>query len=1137
MRLHHVAMKFDKPNIHFLIMRLTFILLLAATFHVSAYSYAQRISLTVKEATLEAVLLSIQKQSGYDFLFKSEYFSRSRPVTLDVKDQSIDEVLPLLMKSQPFDYKITGHIVTLIPRNDPDDSSPGLQQQAVRGKVTDSLGTPLEGVSVTVQGTSRGTVTNANGVFRIRAAAAEILMFQHIGFEPRGIMAGDGADLEIVLSAVRKDLDEVVVIGYGEVRKSDITGAVSSVKIGDEAKQRPAVAVSDLLVGKAAGVQIMNNSGIPGSEITFNIRGVSSFSDHQPLIVIDGVPVEAGSWGPSVEEGGIQGGALRPMVTNNGLASLNPNDIESIEILKDASATAIYGSRASNGVVLITTKAGVAGQDRIEYNFNVSTTGLARKYDMLNSADYMNFYNEASENAGVDIPFPQDSLYDQRVLENRDWQDLVYQQALAMDHQVSLTGGDERSTYRIIGNYNNSEGLVETSKFQRYGARVNYDRNFSKKLKFAVRSFYSESTSNAIPHSIVGAGNAANISIVSSALGFPPYQNVEWDSGIPEEDQNHPLTLLYDRFDTYKKRTLLGNVNLTYTILKGLSMKLNASYNKDDINRDLYYGQSTVLGRIGPNGYATVFNVDNSNYLVEYTLNFNRQFGKHRINAFAGYTWQEWANRSTTNSASDFPSDATRHYNFNLANVIRKPILQFSNYALASYIGRAVYSFDNRYVITATGRYDGSTRLAAQNRWAFFPSVGISWNAGSERFMKGQQLFSDLKLRASWGLSGNQVIPPGSSQAIFGVKQAVFGNQVPVGYIPTRFENNTLHWETASGWNWGVDMAFWKNRLHATVDYYIKDTRDQLGNYPMSITTGFSGYATNLGRIRNQGLEAEIGADLLTKTFKWNISGNISFNRNKVLDLGDLAEITQTRTFSNISFPIWASRVGQPMYMLQGFLIDGVYQTQEEADSGPVDGVEPNGPGSFRFVDVNGDNAIDDNDVVDLGSPFPDYTFGITNNLSYKSFGMSMLITGTMGQEIANLVRYRMDGLRALGNWNMSQEAYDNRWTGPGSSNRYAAPSVRGNPFNGRMTNYIVEDGSFIRLRSLTFTYQFPLERMGIRKVQQLKLFVTGTNLITITDYKGYDPEVSTSGSTAPGVDSYTAPPGRTFTAGVNIMF
>src|SRR5690606_30491946 len=255
----------------------------------------------------------------------------------------------------------------------------------------------------------------------------------------------------------------------------------------------------------------------------------------------------------------------------------------------------------------------------------------------------------------------------------------------------------------------------------------------------------------------------------------------------------------------------------------------------------------------------------------------------------------------------------------------------------------------------------------------------------------------------------NQVIPPGSSQAIFGVKQAVFGNQVPVGYIPTRFENNTLHWETSSGWNWGVDMAFWKNRLHATVDYYIKDTRDQLGNYPMSITTGFSGYATNLGRIRNQGLEAEIGADLLTKTFKWNISGNISFNRNKVLDLGDLAEITQTRTFSNISFPIWASRVGQPMYMLQGFLIDGVYQTQEEANNGPVDGVEPNAPGSFRFVDVNGDQVIDDGDVVDLGSPFPDYTFGVTNNLSYKSFGMSMLITGTMGQEIANLVRYRMD--------------------------------------------------------------------------------------------------------------------------------
>lgn len=987
--------------------------------------------------------------------------------------------------------------------------------------------------------------TNQSGAFTITPVFINRkynMYFSHVGYTSdtivnRSFPKSFNQEIVIRLKELKDVMDEVVVVGYGELKKSDVTGAISSIKIGDEAKNRPVSNLAELIQGKASGVQIINNSGMPGSSITFNIRGVSSFSDNSPLVIIDGVPVPADNYSQSSDDGGLVGSSLRPMVTNSQLATLNPNDVESIEILKDASSTAIYGSRASNGVVLITTKKGKQGRDRIEYNFNITSTELTKQYEVLNSKEYMDYVNEAYENDGKAVPYPHDSLYDQRVLTSRDWQDMIFQKGVSMDHQLSFSGGDAKTKYSVTANYNSAEGRIITSRFQRYSVRANLERKISNRLSLSLGTSYTEAISNAVPHSVAGGGTSNELGVMTMALAYQPFRSEDWETLDIVADRQNPLALIYNRTDVYKNRSLSGRATLTYNILKGLNFKLNTSFFSYIGDRDFYSGHRTALGRNGPNGYAAVFNNRNYNYLAEYTFNYNRQFKKHRINAVAGYTWQDWKNRGLIASAADFPSDATLYYNFNLANIINRPSQSFSNYSLASYLGRAVYSYDNRYVLTLTGRYDGSTRLAKGNQWSFFPSVGASWNVTSEQFMKSQAIFKNLKFRASWGQSGNQVISPGSSQLTLFTNKAVFGNNIVVGYLPGNLANDQLRWETTSAWNWGTDMEFVNGRVRFSADYYIKDTKDQLGNYPLPMSTSYGSIPTNLGKIRNQGLDMDLSVDLIKRKIEWTFSGNISFNRNKILDLGDLDEIITSRVYNDMSIPFQISQVGQSMYNFRGFLVDGIYQSQQEVDDGPVDTAVPNTPGSLKFVDTNGDGEINEKDIVILGSPLPKYTFGITNDLSYKSFSLNALITSSMGNKIANLVRYRLEGMVATSLWNITKEAYDNRWTGEGSSNSYGKPTVTGTPFNGRFTNSLLEDGSYVRLKSVTLGYQLPLRQMKMNRLQGVRVFVTGTNLITITKYKGYDPEVSTSGSTAPGVDNYTMPQGRSYTAGINVQF
>lgn len=1029
------------------------------------------------------------------------------------------------------------------------------QTITVKGTVRDITNDPLIGVTLQViEATTdtKGTTTDVSGNFTLTNISPNArLRVSYVGMKTRIVEVNGRTSLNIILDEDQELLEEVIIHGYGNLTRDEETSSIASIKVEEMAKERHIVSVSDLIQGQAAGVQIVNNAGLPGSEITFNIRGVGSFSTHSPLVVIDGVIIDGGSYSGGSTGGDISEVSVSPFLGNSSLANLNPNDIASIEILKDASATAIYGSRASNGVVLITTKEGVPGKNKIEYNFNLSSTKLTRQYDLLGSREYMDYYNEAyatEEERGTlspntNYPYPE-KAYEENLLINTNWQDQVFQTALSMDHQLSISGGDKIAQYLISGGYTNLEGIIKTSKMERYSTRFNYNRMLSDKVRMIVNLTYTDTENHAVPHSVPAAANQAALSVISSALSRQPFNRdfTEDDLYRFEDDINNPLALIYGKKDVYRSKNLLGRLNLSYEPIQGLIFRMNTSYTGRINTRDTYFGRSTVTGKNAPNGYAMLWDNEVNTYIGEYTATYNRRLtSKSRMNLVTGFTWQETTGRAKSISATDFPSDDLLYYNLSLANSVRKPVTSFSPESkLASFIGRAVYSHSGKYVLAFSGRYDGSSRLAPGNRWNFFPSFSGAWNMERENFIRRYNLFSQMKIRASVGTTGSQAIGAGSSQEIYSATPGAFGNNVIVGYIPGRFANPNLKWERTYQWNVGVDLGIMRDRVKFTANYYNRESIDLIGSVPIPASTGYGSYRGNMGKIRNNGLEFEGSAQIFEVTKNtpgWDISANISFNRNKILSLGDVQERGASRNYFG-SVTTHRSREGGPMYMFEGYLVEGVYQTQEEADAGPRDEAAPiNYPGAHKFVDTNGDGYINTADLVELGSPFPDYIFGITNIFTYKNFQLSAFINGSVGNKIANLTRYRMDGLVATNRWNTSREAYENAWRGEGTTNTYTRPVLTANqPYNGRFTNLILEDGTYVRLKNVTISYQIPLTRLGIDFASSAKVFATGTNLITITNYSGYDPEVSGAGSTSPGVDFYTAPQGKTFTFGLNII-
>lgn len=1012
------------------------------------------------------------------------------------------------------------------------------QSITITGKVLDR-GEPMVGVTVSVKGTSTGTVTNMEGKYTINVPNTKsVLVFSFLGYKTEEIKVENQRKIDVAMKESSVVMEEVVVVGYGVVAKSDHTGSVSTLNTKDIAESH-VTSIEQMLQGQMSGVQITQNSGGTGSGITFNIRGVTSITgSNQPLIVIDGYPIDSDNSSVKSSDGS-QSGYLSELGEDNALANLNPNDIASIEVLKDASSTAIYGSRGANGVVLITTKRGAPGKGKITYNFRYDISNVPKKIELLNTEEYIAYSNEGFQNStGADDPrYDTPEKIAQAMRVNTNWQDLIFRTAHTQNHQLSFTGGSQGLRYALMAGYYGQEGVVRNSRFDRGSVRINLDRDFNKKFKMGF------SMSGVISQNKAAAQSSNNaepsMSVITGALKYRPTQSRPTDDELVDEvGVGNPLTLIELAEDKNRVVRIMANIFGEYTIIPGLTAKVRGGVDNSESHRDFYHPRGTTLGNL-EGGYAYSGDVDAFNYSLEYTLNLNKTFRKkHRVNAVAGYQWQQWQKRTQGLNAANFPNDNLKYHDLNSAASFTAPKTRRNESSLASWFGRVNYSFDRRYLFTFTGRADGSSRLAPSNRWSFFPSVALGWNVHNEKFMSSLDFLSELKLRGSYGLSGNQSIGIGATQSSLISATGVINQEMMTAYTSGNIPNSSLGWETTRQWNFGVDLLIWDERVRFTFNYYHKTTDDLLISLAIPPSNALNTYNTNQGTIVNKGYEFDLGVKILDSKFKWFLNGNLSINRNEVKSLGGLNEIMGSPFKAVESQTLHIARVGQPLGSFYGYRIIGIYQNEEEiaADKAAAPGTTP---GMFKYKNLNDDNVIDDKDREIIGNPFPKFTFGITNNLSWNNFDLSFLIQGSIGQDVINAARFYLDDLSVVaGSYaNVRREAYENRWTGPGTSNKYPKITNASKSFDSRFTDFIVEDASFIRLKNVTLSYTIP--RKWVSFMDNLKLFVSGGNLLTLTHYKGFDPEVNSQAGKGmmPGVDNGTIPQYRTFSFGVNIGF
>lgn len=1020
------------------------------------------------------------------------------------------------------------------------------QNHGVRGKITTIDGEPLKGVSVQVKGKTQGTITDTSGFFQLsNIARLDVLVISHTGFLSQEIRINGRTVINIELVPDAKDMEEVVVLGYGTVAKSDFTGSSSKVSM-EGVEDNRFISPLEALQGRLAGVNITTNTGEPGSGITFNIRGVTSVAGNaQPLIVIDGQPIES-SFGATQAGMNLDGNMVVPPV--DPLAGINPADIQSVEILKDASSIAIYGSRGANGVVMITTKSGKKGRDRLNFSSRVDYNTVPKYLDVLNSREYMNFINEARASGGLAPRFDEQAIDSISAAINFDWQREILKNSFSHNQQLSLSGADERNKYYVTGNYTDQNSLILNAGFKRYGFRLNYERKVSGRLTFGLntnmslmdRQYGQQSNATAI----------TNSNVVLGAMIYTPIQGAyDLENDIDDAFVNNPMIIATRVKDNTKIRTIITNATLTYDFNKYLKYTLRAGVNDIYSLRYVYHPVGTFLGNAAPNGIATRADNSNRNYLVDNLLNYNRVFAKkHRLNAVGGFSWQSWNTQATSVTNKDFPSDALEYYNFQSANAPGVMYTTFRSRALQSALARANYAYDSRYLLTLTSRADGSSRLAKEKKWGFFYSAGLGWNISNERFFSYNVNFiNNLKLRASYGVSGMDNVAIGATQASYGINYVNIGGIITPSYVQSDFDNPNLGWESTSQLNAGIDVGMAKNRYQFSIDVYRKRTTGLLINLNLPPSSGYSNYYTNIGEVLNWGIDFEGTAKIInTKKLSFDAGVNFSVLRNKVVNMGSLDAVYGASYISGggvlLNQPLHVAMPGYSIPVFWGYKTNGIYQNQNEIDTDPAllnDASRPTiKPGMIKYVDVTGDGQITDADKANIGSPFPDFTYGFNMNLSYKKFSVGMAFMGSYGNEMINLNSWILEANNNQGGFTTTRRSYEGAWRGEGTSNLYPAVSNPATRLQQRFPDWMVEDASFFRMQSLNLGYTFDLPKK-LGAMSSLRAFLSGTNLFTLTRYSGYDPSINAFGSSVlnSGVDLGTLPQPRTYSLGLELKF
>lgn len=969
------------------------------------------------------------------------------------------------------------------------------QKRTVSGIVTDSKNEPLIGVNVTIKNASTtGTITDIDGKYSLEIPSGNsVLVFSYIGYSTQEVKVNNRSVVDIVLKDDMQALEEVVVVGYGTMKKSDLTGSVSSIT-SDNFKLGTDLTPQQLMQGAFSGVNISQNSGKPGGSNTIRVRGGTSITaSNDPLYVIDGVPIST-SAGVNQSNIGSSTTDFFDQEPINPLSNINPNDIESINILKDASATAIYGSRGANGVIMITTKKGKAGMRQLDYSFNLGVSTVAKKLDVLTGDEYRKTVSEL----GL-------TLDDKG--QNTDWQDVIFRTAISQNHYVSFMSGSENTSYRASAGYSNQNGVMEGSGMKSANARMNINHKaLNDKLKLNMNISYGETNSDQAPVSNT-VGSEMGSSMLYEAYVFNPTYPIYNEEGdyydVPPYRVN-PASFSKELLDERATSQFLGNLTADWNFYKPFTLQVNAGYNKNTINRNSYISKSNLLGN-GNNGYVTVQKLSDYSKLLETILKYNQSFGKHNIDAMVGYSWQYFYSEGQTTKAYGFLSDNFKWYSLAAAQTVESVSSYAESNTLISMYGRINYNYADKYLLTATVRRDGSSRFGSGNKWGIFPSVAASWRISQEDFFQND-IMSDLKLRASFGITGSQEIGNYNSLSTLGASTngyLVGGEKITI-VLPQQYTNPDLKWEQTAQTDIGIDFGFLNGKIRGSIDYYYKKTTDLLLSVAVPSPSLITTQIANVGTVTNQGIELDLSFDLMrTKDFAWDANLNLSHNKNEVVSLsngqwtGDNMQVAPCQgqglsgTYAQLIMP------GQPIGTFYGKRFIGV-----------VDGVE-------QFAN--------DGEPEVIGCAQPDLTFGLGTNLQYKNWTLSLNFRGSIGNDVYNCTANNLAYLSNLPGRNVLKEAVTS------GVNRDQAKVY---------SSRFIEDGSFVRLDNLSLGYNFSLPKLYISNA---RVFVSAQNLFVITGYSGADPEVnseiSRTGVAPLGVDYLSYPKARTFSMGINLSF
>ena len=1033
------------------------------------------------------------------------------------------------------------------------------QDRKLTGKLVNESGTPLPGASVSIKNSKISTITDENGNFSLMAPAnAQTLVFSYLGMEPQQVAIGSATNFNIRLKESATTLSNIVVVGYGTVKKSDLTGSVARLEREEFIRDAP-TNILQAMQGKIAGVNVTQNDGAPGAGLSIRIRGSNSFlGGTEPLYVIDGVPFNNSSSGSTPMSIGDD-----EKQTLNAMSFINPDDIESIDILKDASATAIYGSRGANGVVLITTRKGKSGKDRIEANFTAGMAQVSKRLDVLNAAEYATYQNLAYTNSniytgtaytlpyrGENVPDPNNpgqTYYDKGpqdfIGDNNNWQDRIFRSGLYQNYSVNINGGTDAGTHSITFNYLDQEGTIQNSDYNRFGLGLNLGRNISKTFKIGTSTSLASTLTNGVKTG-TDKSDAASAGVIRSALTFPSTISdpIAYD-GVGDAFITNPYIYVNDVLNKVRGLNIFSSNYLEARFLKDFKFRQNVGFNYSSSTRDQYYPTSVYEG-FAMRGWG--LKADNiwNNITSESILTYDKKIEKHSLNVMGAGTFERTNGQSKRAEAKTFPNDNLQNENLAAGEVIMPVVTNRYQSTLMSFLGRANYSFDDRYLLTLSYRQDGSSKFGKNNKWAGFPSAAAAWKISNEDFMKNVKTISDLKLRFSYGKTGNQGIGSYASLAKLSVYNYVFGGAVQTGLANDIFAgpaNEKLKWETTSAYNLGLDVGLFKNRLNLTIEAYKKITDDLLQNLTIPSSTGFKTKLVNSGSIENKGLEVSLnGTVIKAKDFEWSSNFNISFNRNKILSLS--ADVTEqyARNISTGDAP-FIQTVGKPIGALYGYVEDGYYDNEAEVRNDPQytnqgDAIILRTIGEIKYKNLDGDpTSMSQSDRTFIGDVNPDYTFGFTNNFKYKRFDLSVFVNGVQGNDIINMnTRFNAN----LGtNKNITQEMADGAWAAGQDNSNATGPKIMRQFFRNLLfSRRFIEDGSFVRIKNVTLGYDIPIKSTVISR---MRVAVGVNNLLTFTNYSGFDPEMNSYGDNPAlfGVDLGGYPNNRTYNFSLRCNF